>query len=140
MAKVHLFPLITELFSDTRIPLQYLGGSNSPAASQMTLATLLEWIEENISIQNSTSVAVSASTYSYAIPAGKWLVGIAAGSSSAQTFKCGLSAGTDELIYEGIVAGGDTSSFSVLLYGGASGKTIYFSALSGTVTLTFLSL
>jgi len=140
MAKVHLFPLITSLYSDTRLPLQYPGNGQPPAASQVALSVLLQWIEDNLELEYGSSVSVNTSTYTYNLPAGKWLVGIAAQSASAQAFKCGLSAGTDELIYEGIVGAGDVSTFGVLLYGGTGGKTIYFSALTGTVTLTFLAL
>lgn len=140
MAKVHLFPLITDVYSDTRLPLQYPGNGQPPAASQVALSVLLAWIEENLSLQYGSSVAVSTATYTYNLPAGKWLIGIAAQSASAQAFKCGFSAGTDELIYEGIVGAGDVSTFSTLLYGGTAGKTIHFSALTGTVTLTLLTL
>lgn len=99
---------------------------------------LRQYIQDEL--QLSETMSVSASTYTYNIPAGRWLVGIAVESASAQTFKCGLSAGTDELIYEGIVGAGSVATFGVLLYGGTSGDTIYFSALSGSTLITFLLL
>jgi hypothetical protein len=136
MAKVHLFPLISSLFADTRLPLQFPGNAQAPAASQVTLTTLLAWIQANLT--NNVAATVSSATHSINIPAGRWLVGIAVSSATAQAFKCGLSAGTDELVYEGIVDAGDVSTFSALLYGGTSGKTIHFSALAGTVTITLL--
>ncbi len=138
MSKVHTFPLITTLYADTRLPLQYPGGGNAPEALQVELDVLRAYIQDNLNL--STTASVSASTYTFSIPEGCWLVGIAVESASAQTFKCGLSAGTDELIYEGIVGAGDVSSFGVLLYGGTAGKTIYFSALSGSTLITFLLL
>lgn len=138
MAKVHLFPLVSDVYSDTRLPLQYPGNGAPAAASQVTLATLLAFVNANLGFN--TQATVSSATHSMNIPAGKWLVGIAVQSATAQTFKCGLSAGTDELVYEGIVGAGDVSTFGALLYGGTSGKTIHFSALSGTVTITLLIL
>jgi hypothetical protein len=138
MAKVHLFPLITSLFSDTRLPLQFPGNSQPPAASQVTLATLLTWTKDNLSFNATATVATA--THSMTIPAGRWLVGIAVQSGAAQAFKCGLSVGTDELVYEGIVDAGDVSTFSALLFGGTGGKTIHFSALTGSVTITLLVL
>lgn len=140
MAKVHLFPLITNLYSDTRLPLQYPGNSITPAASQVELAVLLDWIESNITLPVSTSVVVTSPTYTAAIPAGKWLVGVAVSSASAQTLDIGLSAGTDELVMEGNVDAGGVSTFGALLYGGASGTNVYFSNLTGTTTLTLLLL
>lgn len=140
MSKVHLFPLITNVYSDTRLPLQYPGNSQPPAASQVAMSTLLTWIEANLNITNGSSATIATSTYTFNIPAGKWLMAVAAESATAQTFKCGLTAGTDELIYEGIVGAGGISSFSMNIFGGTAGKTIYFSALSGTVTLSFLTL
>jgi hypothetical protein len=138
MAKVHLFPLLSDVYSDTRLPLQYPGNSQPAAASQITLATLLTWVNANLGFN--TQATVASESHSMNIPAGKWLVGIAVQSATAQTFKCGLSSGTDELVYEGIVGAGDVSTFSALLYGGASGKTIHFSVLAGTVTITLLIL
>jgi len=138
MAKVHLFPLLSNVYSDTRLPLQFPGNSGAPAASQVTLATLLAWIKANIGFN--TAATVATATHTMTVPAGKWLVGIAVQSSAAQAFKAGLSSGTDELVYEGIVDAGDVSTFSALLYGGTTGKTIHFSALTGTVTITLLIL
>jgi hypothetical protein len=138
MAKVHLFPLVTSLFADTRLPLQFPGNAQPPAASQVTLATLLAFIQANLT--NNTAATVSSATHSMSVPAGKWLVGIAVQSATTQAFKCGLSAGTDELVYEGIVDAGDVSTFSALLFGGTGGKTIHFSALTGSVTITLLVL
>lgn len=138
MARVHLFPLITDLYADTRLPLQFLGNSQSPSASQVELSVLLQWIEDNISLPFSQSVSNSSATYTFAVPAGKWLIGIAVGSASAQTLDIGLSAGTDEIVQQGSVGAGGTSTFGALLYGGASGTNVYFSNLTGTTTLTFL--
>jgi hypothetical protein len=139
MAKVHLFPLLSNVYSDTRLPLQFPGNSAAPAASQVTLATLLAWVNANLAFN--TAATVATATHTMTIPAGKWLVGIAVQSSSAaQAFKAGLSSGTDELVYDGIVDAGDVSTFSALLYGGTTGKTIHFSALTGTVTITLLIL
>lgn len=140
MAKVHLFPLVSSLFSDTRLPLQYLGGGNTPAARQVSLATLLTWMEANLPLLTSTSVNVSASTYTYTLPAGKWLIAFAVSSSSDQEFNVGFSSGTDEYIQAGNVTGGGSESFGAPIFGGAAGKTLYFSGLSGSTTLTFLRL
>lgn len=140
MAKVHLFPLVVSLYSDTRLPLQYPGGGNSPAARQVELSTLLAWLEDNLQLPQKTQASVSASTYTYTLPAGKWLLGIAVSSASGQSFNLGLSAGTDELIQGGIVSPGGVSTFGANLYAGGSSLSLYFSALTGSTTLTFLTL
>lgn len=140
MARVNLFPLVTDLYSDTRFPLQYLGGGETPAASQVELAVLLQWIEENITLPVSMAVTVNTASYTLAVPAGKWLVGIAATSADEQTLDIGLSVGTDEIVQAGHVDAAGTSTFGALLYGGGSGTNVYFSNMTGTVTLTFLML
>lgn len=137
MAQVHTFGLVTEIFTDTRVPIQYLGGGNSPAARQFTLALLLEFVQANLGL--SASETVSTSTYQYDLPAGKWLLAIAVQSASSQSFDCGLAADTDEIIQDGpVTGGGGPATFGTLLFGGLDGLSIYFSSLTGTSTVTFL--
>lgn len=139
MALVHEFPLTSNLYDDTRVPFQYPGNGEDPAADGLafSLAALRSYLVEKK--MYSTSEVVTTSTHTFSIPAGRWLVGIAVESASGQSFNLGVSAGTDELIGLGTVTGGGgPESFPQVIYGGSAGKTIYFSSLTGTLTITFL--
>jgi len=135
--KVNLFPLVSALYSDTRLPLQYPGNGEQPAPKQVSLELLLSWLQANLGM-GSSLVTVSGSTYAYTIPAGVWLIAFAVEGASTFTFNVGNSAGGSEIIYEGTHTSGQADSFPTLLYGGDSGKTIYFSGLSGTNDISFL--
>lgn len=136
MSKVHTFALTGDIYPDTRFPLQWPGNGLDPTPLQVEFSTIVGAVAAQIGF--SVGYTVNTETYTFEIPVGRWLVGIAVESADAQTFQCGLSAGTDELISAGSVGAGDVSTFGVLLYGGATGKNIYFSALTGTSTITFL--
>lgn len=137
--KVNEFPLLSTLFSDTRIPLQYPGGGASPAQKQVQLAVLLAYLQANIGFGNQL-VNVSGSAYAYVIPSGIWLLAYAMEGSTDQTFNVGNTAGSNEITFQGTHTADQVDSFPVMIYGGDSGKTIYFSGLSGTNSITFLTI
>lgn len=137
MAKVHLFPLINQVYDDTRLPLQYPGNSQPVAASQVTLLTLLAYINANLDFSTQQTLQGGAQTMQ--VPAGKWLIGIAVYSSGEIQVTCGLTNGGNELIYEGFVTSGETNTYGTLLYTGNSAKTLYFNLeASATVTLLYI--
>ena len=82
----------------------------------------------------STAVVVSAATYTYSIPANKWLLGWHVASGTAQSYNAGFSAGTSELAIA--AATGEVLAFQ---FGTTGGKDIHFSGLAGTVTINFLN-
>ena len=136
--KVHLFPLVSDLYEDTRLPLQYPGNGQQPAPKQVTLALLLTWIQARVGVK-SQLVTVSGNTYAYTIQAGVWLVAYAIEGPTSFTFNVGNSAGGNDITFEGTHTGGQPDSFPLSLYGGDGGKTIYFSGLSGTNDIIFLT-
>lgn len=136
--KVNLFPLVTALYMDTRLPLQVPGNGAEPAPKQVKLELLLSWLQSNLGI-GSSLVTVSGSTHAYTLAAGKWLLAYAIEGSNTFTFNVGNTAGSNEITYEGTHNSGDVDSFPTMLYGGDSGKTIYFSGLSGTNDISFLT-
>lgn len=135
--KVHLFPLLGEVHDDTRLPLQFPGNSQPPAASQITLLTLLAYINANLDFSTQQNLSSGAQTMQ--VPAGKWLIGIAVYSAGDMQVLCGLTNGGTELIYDGFVAAGETNTYGTLLYTGNAAKTLYFNLeASATVTLLYI--
>ena len=137
--KVNDFPLLGALFPDTRIPLQYPGGGDPPAQKQIQLSLLLAYLIENLPFGNNL-VTVSGSAYTYVIPAGVWLLAYAIEGDTDQSFSVGNTAGSNEITFEGVHTAGQVDSFPVMQFGGDGGKTIYFSGLTGTNNITFLTL
>lgn len=135
MAKVDTFTLQNTLYSDTRIPFQFRGNGQSAAARAMTLATLLAWIEANISISGSDPVTatITSGAPSAAIPAGKLLEKIVVIGSGSGAFALGTTvAGNDLFDSEPYDTNG--SVFILEKYYLTSGN-IYFSGFSGTLTV-----
>lgn len=138
MALVHNFPLESTLFGDTGFPIQQRGGSRSPAARNIALLTLAQWINENTQTNFSVVANVSAGTHTQAIPMGKWCVAFAVSSAFDQTINVGTSPGGDNIALGMFIAAGTTETASVILYGGTGGVNLYFSGLVGSSTITFL--
>ncbi len=137
MSKVHTFPLITEIFADTRIPLQYLGGGNGNAPRQFELSVFLAWIEGNITIPDGpvsiSSATINGGSNSMAIPAGRILSKVVVVSSGHDEFALGTTNGGSELLEDGQ----SSSSGEVYVlerYFGSSG-TIYFTGMAGNLNV-----
>lgn len=140
MAKVHEFTLDNDLYPDTRVPFQYRGGGKSNTRRAFELSALVAFVQANLGFGSQVQT-VSGSTYAYDIPAGVWLIAFAIEGSNTFTFNVGNTAGDDTIIYEGQrTADAPAQSFTTLLYGGDGGRTIYFSGLSGSNSITFLTL
>lgn len=137
MSKVHTYSLITELYSDTRIPLQFLGNSQSPAPRQFELSVLLEFLNSNITFPDGpltvTSATITGASNSVVIPAGRMLSKIVVISAGHDDFDLGTTDGGTEVIEAGV----SSSSGEVYLidtYFG-SGGTVYFTGMAGTLTV-----
>jgi hypothetical protein len=102
MPQVHTFSLFTDLSDDTRIPIQYLGGSNSPAPRQFELSTLLTWIEANLTLPASPvtveSATINSGTTSIAVAAGKLVAKVIVVGSASGTFDMGTSGSGNEIL------------------------------------------
>lgn len=139
MSQVHNFPLITTIFPDTRLPLQYPGDSFPPAPRQIEIATLLGFIEANLNIASAapqTATITGAST-SVSIPAGRLVEKIVVLGSGAGTFNLGSTAGANNILdtadYD---ADGAVHTFDRYFH--AAGA-LHFSAFSGTLTVKIYS-
>jgi hypothetical protein len=136
MAQVHTFSLITQLYEDTRLPLQFLGGGNTPAARQVELSTLLAWIESNITVASAFTVTTSSITSgsnTIAVGAGKLISKIVIIGSASGTVSVGTSSGGTQIL-EAESYDTDGAVFAVDRYFHSSG-TLYFSGF-GAHTLT----
>lgn len=136
MAQVHTFALESTLYSDTRLPLQFLGGSRSPAPRQVELSTLLAWIEANMA--NTSPMTVSTSTIngaatSIAVASGKLVSKIIVIGSTSGTFSVGTSAGGTQILNaESFDTDGAVFALDRYFH---TGGTLHFSGY-GAATLT----
>lgn len=138
MAQVHTFSIISELFTDTRLPLQYQGGGNPPAASQVTLATLLAWLQDNLDFPTGDAVAAQQidDGDSLAIAAGTLIeVIVFEFASGARTVKVGTSAGGDQILEETVIAANSELSHTVNRYFTNSGTSLHFTVTGGPVSV-----
>ena len=138
MAQVHTFTLLTELFTDTRLPLQYPGGGNPAAARQVALSVLLDWIEANITLPASDAPAAQE------IDDGDTIV-IAAGTlietivfeyaSGSRTVQIGTSIGADDILESTVIASNSELSHTVNRYWTNSGTSLWFTITGGPVSV-----
>ena len=137
MAKVHTFPLVSDLYSDTRLPLQYLGGGESPAASQVALSTLLTFLEANLAFPSGpvtiSSATITGASNSMAIPAGRILSKVVVVSAGHDDFQLGTTDGGSELVEDG--QSSTAGEVYVLERYFVSSGTIYFTGMSGNLTV-----
>ncbi len=135
MAQVHTFSLITELYDDTRFPLQYLGNGQPAAARQVELSVLLAWIEENITPSPfSVQSASVANDGTVAVSAGRMVEKIVVIGGGSGTFNLGTTAsGTEILEAESFDTDGAVYSIDRYFH---SGGTLHFSGgFAGSLTV-----
>ena len=140
MSKVHTFPLVSEVFDDTRLPLQYPGNGASPAPKQMELALLLTWIEANITfpaqIVSVQSVSVTTGSPNISVSANRLVLGLLVTGSGSGSFNLGTAPGGSD-----ILAGESYSTtpafFFVSRFYGSSGS-LCFDGFSGTLTVKLI--
>lgn len=142
MPKVHLFPTIPSLSAGFRIPLQYLGTSETPAASAVADTVLLAWILANLP---ANPISVQSATVSnggtVAVAAGRQVLEMLVIGGSSGTFNLGTSASGTEVM-EGAAFDTDGAVHGIGNYF-HSGGTLHFSggfAGSLTVKLVLINL
>lgn len=138
MPKVHLFPTISELKSGFRLPLQYLGTSETPAASAVSDSVLLAWIEENIT---ASPFSVQSATVSdggtVAVSAGRLVAKIVVIGGSSGTFNLGTTASGTEIM-EAATFDTDGAVYALDNYF-HSGGTLHFSGgFAGSLTVKLI--
>lgn len=133
MSKVHTFPVVTSLFSDTRFPLQYLGGGNSPAASQVEMAVLLEYIAEQLAVGTAAQVVASGDTI--ATVGGNLIQCIAIeAQSGSRTIKIGTTAGAEDVLELSTIPTDTDFTFTLNRYT-SSTLTLHFTLTGGTASV-----
>ncbi len=129
MGKVHTFALATEIFDDTRIPFQYVGGGGTNAPRQMALTLLLEYVRESlglfpapVTVEDSDSIAI----------AGGHLIQVIAvkAATGARTIMIGTSAGTDDVLEASDIDSDTDFSATINLYT-STGITLHFTLTGG---------
>lgn len=138
MPKVHLFPLTTDLYDDTRLPLQYLGGGEPAEASQVELSVLLAWIEANMT---ASPFSVQSATVSdggtVAVSAGRLVAKIVVIGGSSGTFNLGTTASGTEIM-EAATFDTDGAVYALDNYF-HSGGTLHFSGgFAGSLTVKLI--
>lgn len=139
MSKVHTFPLLTEIYSDTRLPLQYPGNGAAAAKKQIELSLLLAWIESNItfpSVFSVQSATVTSGSPSIAVSASQLVLGMLITGDGSGTMDVGTAPGGSN-----ILAGESYSTtptfYFVPWYFDSSG-TLNFDNFSGTLTVKII--
>lgn len=126
MPKVHLFPTISDLSEGFRLPLQYLGTSETPAARAVPDTVLLSWILANI-----PAVPISVSSQSVAdggtigVNAGRMVAALVVIGNPSGTFNVGTSTGATDIL-GGEAFDSDGAAYVLFKYFNSSG-TLHFS-------------
>lgn len=101
MSKVHTFPTIAELLPGFRLPLQYIGTGEPPAASQVPDTVLLAWILANIpSSALTVQAATVANNGTVAVAAGRLVSKVVVVGGASGTFNLGTTASGTEIMEE----------------------------------------
>jgi hypothetical protein len=138
MPKVHLFPTISELLPGWRLPLQYIGTSETPAAKAAPDTVVLAWILANlpanpISVQSATV----ANDGTVAVAAGRMVEKIVVIGGASGTFNLGTSASGTEIM-EGATFDTDGAVYALDNYF-HSGGTLHFSGgFAGSLTVKLI--
>lgn len=140
MSKVHTFPLISEAYSDTRLPLQYPGNGAAAAPKQMELSLLLSWIEANITLPTNPisvqSVSVTTGSPNISVSAGRLVLGFAITGGGSGTFNVGTAPGGSDIL--GGEAYDNTGLFYFVPRFYPSSGSLCFDGFSGTLTVKLI--
>ncbi len=138
MAEVHLFTALTTLTDTFRIPIQYLGDAESPAARAIPAALLLEWLQANLEGVGAAAVTV-ATGGTVVVPAGNLLTVLAIeANATARTVKIGTSSGADDILELTSIPSNSDFSLTLNRYTSTS-LTLHFTLTGATASvLTFL--
>lgn len=139
MSLVHNFSLLSEVYADTRLPLQYPGNGAAAAPRQITLVTLLAWLQANLDLPDSgvSEATVTTGAPSVAIAAGRLVEKIVVVGSTSGTFNLGTSAGGTQILEaENYDGGGHVYAFDKYFL---SAGSLFFSGFSGTLTVKIYS-
>jgi hypothetical protein len=133
MSKVHLFPEITEVFDDTKLPLQSLGDGQDPEASQVRLDVLGDFFAVYLGI-GTTAQTVSDGD-SIAVAGGNLIMCIAIEApTGARTVKIGTTAGGEDIMEESGVPDGVDLTHTFMKYT-STPLTLHFTITGGTCSV-----
>lgn len=138
MAQVHTFSITTDLFSDTRLPLQYRGGGNPPGARQVEMSTLLEFIAAQLGVGTEVQTVEDEDTIE--VSGGNLITCLAVeAASGSRTIKVGTTAGGDELIEETTIPTDTDYTFTLNRYTSTT-LTMYFTLTGGNADVLVFKL
>lgn len=137
MSLVHAFATVSELLPGFRIPFQYIGDGETPAARAIPDEILLAWIVANLpavssrlNVQTATGVAAAGTL---AVSAEMMLSKVIVIGSTTGTFSLGTTVSGTELIEaESFDTDGAVYVLDRYFH---SGATLHFSGFAGTITV-----
>lgn len=138
MAQVDTFPLITNLYSDTRIPIQYPGNGDPNVPKQFELGVLFDWMVSMLGLGTAPQTVSDGGTISVG---GGNLINVIAvkAATGARTIKIGTTAGGDDVLEASDIDSGSDFSASIGRYTSTS-LTLHFTLTGGSASvLVFLS-
>lgn len=135
MGKVHLFPTKTVIYTDTKIAGQTPGNGDAATPFQIEMATVLQFIEDNIELKQTAMVTTGAP--SVAVAAGRLVEKIVVIGSGSGTFKLGTTSGGTEIL-DGESYSTTPAVFAFDQYFASAGA-LHFSGFSGTLTVKIYS-
>ena len=136
MAEVHNFPQVSTLLPGFRIPFQYIGTGEPPAAKAIPDSVLLDWIIENLGLSTTAQTLSSGDTIS--APIGLLQVIAVKSAVGARTIKVGTSAGADDILDLTDIDSGSDFSASIHRYT-SSILTLHFTITGGTADVLIFS-
>ncbi len=140
MAKVHDFALDNELFSDTRVPFQYRGGSKTNTRRAFELSALVDFVAANmdvaLSVQSTTVSAGTPEAQAVDIAANRLVLGVLVTGAAPGTFNLGTSPGGSDIL--GGEAYGTTSLFYFVPRFYPASGSLCFDGFSGTLSLKII--
>ena len=138
MPKVHLFPTISSLEPGFRIPLQYLGTSETPAASAVADTVLLAWILANLPTHPmSVQSATVANDGTVAVASGRMVEKVIVIGGASGTFNLGTSASGTEIL-EGETFDTDGAVYALDRYFHSGGTLHFNGGFAGSLTVKLI--
>jgi len=133
MAQVHTFPLLTSLFSDTRLAGQYPGDGADPEPFQVELGELLAFFAADLAAATPAVTVSNGDTV--AVAAGRLIFCIAIEAPSGdRTVKVGTTAGADDIMELTDITNGQDFTYTLNFYTSTS-KTLHFTTTGGTISV-----
>lgn len=138
MGKVHLFPTIPSLLPGFKIPLQFVGTGETPAASQVEDTVILAWIESNLTPSKfSVATGTVSNDGSIAVSSGRMVADVIVVGATSGTFNLGTTSGGTEIL-EGESFDTDGAVYTIKRYFNSGGSLYFGGGFSGSLTVKLI--